>query len=75
MAYMPPRLPICTLALLDGIQSITIIGGTLVHTSSGIPTFAIAVAALDAVVRGVVPAVPHRLPQLDGARSPMPVTN
>jgi hypothetical protein len=49
-------------------------GGTLVHVSSGAPTSpsssATPVAAHDVVVREVGPAVPHRLLQLDGARSP-----
>jgi hypothetical protein len=44
--------------------------GTLVHTAS-----ATAVATLDIMVRGVGPAISHRLPQLDGIRSPTPVTD
>jgi hypothetical protein len=39
--------------------------GTLVHVAS-----VTAVAALDAMVQGVGPTVPRRLPQLDGTRSP-----
>jgi hypothetical protein len=39
--------------------------GTLVPAAS-----VTAVAALNVVVRGVGPPVPHRLPQLDDARSP-----
>jgi hypothetical protein len=40
-------------------------GGTLVHIAS-----ITAVTAFDAMVRGVGPTVPRRLPQLGGARSP-----
>jgi hypothetical protein len=43
-------------------------GGTLVHGAS-----VTTVIAFDVVVRGVGPAVPHRLPQLDGVGSPTPV--